>query len=350
MKAIFALDNVSLTDEDGSPAGKKEFLCWNCPLIDPIDRGSGRLSIISETSRLLVFLIQRGVRTIAFCKVRKICDVLLRAVRAELRQQGLGDLSNKVMSYRGGYTAQDRRKIEQAMFNGDLLGIIATTALELGVDIGSLDAVLIVGFPYTISALRQQSGRAGRRKKDSLTVLIADPFPVDQHYMNHPDELFTKPNVEAQIDLENPLILEGHLQCAAYEMPLQPNDDQYFGSQMLDIAEQRMIKDTDGYYHCHPRFIPQPWKHVSIRDIEDNHYVIVDTTNKRNIVLEELEPSRALFTIFQGISTGECTDFLGAIYMHQGNTYLVKELDTEKRLATVISVNVEWTTRQRDFT
>jgi len=138
METIFALDNVSLTDKDGSPAGKKEFLCWNCPLIDPIDRGSGRLSTLSETSRLLVFLIQRGVRCIAFCKVRKICDVLLRAVRAELKFQNLEELSAKVMSYRGGYTSQDRRKIEQSMFNGDLLGIIATTALELGVDIGSL--------------------------------------------------------------------------------------------------------------------------------------------------------------------------------------------------------------------
>jgi len=138
MKAVFGLDDVTLTDEDGSPAGKKEFLCWNCPLVDPMDRGSGRLSTISETSRLLVFLIKRGIRTIAFCKVRKICDVLLRAVRTDLRQQQLEDLSSKVMSYRGGYTAQDRRKIEHAMFNGDLLGIIATTALELGVDIGSL--------------------------------------------------------------------------------------------------------------------------------------------------------------------------------------------------------------------
>jgi len=145
MKAVFGLDDVTLTDADGSPAGRKEFLCWNCPLVDPMDRGSGRLSTISETSRLFVFLMKRGVRTIAFCKVRKTCDVLLRAVRAELRQQQLEDLSSKVMSYRGGYTAQDRRKIEHAMFNGDLLGIIATTALELGVDIGSLG---IPQFPF----------------------------------------------------------------------------------------------------------------------------------------------------------------------------------------------------------
>jgi DEAD/DEAH box helicase domain-containing protein len=138
MKIMFGLDDVSLVDEDGSPAGRKEFLCWNCPLVDPIDRGSGRLSTISETSRLFAYLMQRGIRTIAFCKVRKICDVLLRAIRAELRLQRLEELTAKVMSYRGGYTAQDRRKIEHAMFNGELLGIIATNALELGVDIGSL--------------------------------------------------------------------------------------------------------------------------------------------------------------------------------------------------------------------
>jgi DEAD/DEAH box helicase domain-containing protein len=153
MKAIFGLNDVTLIDEDGSPAGKKEFILWNAPLVDPDDRGAGRTSTISETSKLLVFLINLGIRTIAFCKIRKLCDILLRSVRAELRAQQLEHLSDKVMSYRGGYTAQDRRKIEQAMFNGDLLGIIATSALELGVDIGTLDAVLIVGFPYTIAAM-----------------------------------------------------------------------------------------------------------------------------------------------------------------------------------------------------
>jgi DEAD/DEAH box helicase domain-containing protein len=132
-------------------------------------------------------------------------------------------------------------------------------------------------------------------------VLIADANPVDQHFMNHPNELFEKRNLEAQIDLENPLILEGHLQCAAFEMPLQPSDDRYFGGQMLSISEDRMIKDAEGYYHCHPRFAPHPWKHVSIRDIEDGQFVVVDTTHGKNLVLEELEPSRAFFTVYEGI-------------------------------------------------
>ena len=141
METIFGLDNVSLVDEDGSPAGRKHFVCWNCPFVDPLDPGSGRVSAVSETSKIFVFLMSRGVRTIAFCKVRKMCDILLRAIRAELRQQGLDNFVAKVMSYRGGYIAQERRKIEQAMFSGDLLGIIATTALELGVDIGTLGSL-----------------------------------------------------------------------------------------------------------------------------------------------------------------------------------------------------------------
>jgi DEAD/DEAH box helicase domain-containing protein len=143
MIAIFGLEDVSLVHEDGSPTGRKEFLCWNPPLIDPSDPRSGRVTAINESCRLLVYLIRRGVRTIAFCKVRKTCDVLLRAVRSELRREGADELSAKVMSYRGGYTAQDRRKIEQGMFSGDLLGIIATTALELGIDIGSLGITLL---------------------------------------------------------------------------------------------------------------------------------------------------------------------------------------------------------------
>jgi DEAD/DEAH box helicase domain-containing protein len=118
--------------------------------------------------------------------------------------------------------------------------------------------------------------------------------------MNHPEELFTQPNIQAQVDLDNALVLEGHLQCAAFEMPLQTSDSAYFGDQMIPIAEERMIEDSNGYYHCHPRFTPQPWKHVPIRSIEEGRFVIIDITQQRNVVLEELEPSRVFFTVFEG--------------------------------------------------
>ena len=340
MRTIFGIDNIKLIDFDGSPSGRKEFVCWNTPFKDPKDPSSGRGDTMAETARLFCQLILRGVRVIAFCRVRKQCEVLITAVRSEAANLERPDLAARIMGYRGGYAAQDRRKIEREMFDGKLMGIIATTALELGIDIGSLDAVITVGFPYTIANLRQQSGRAGRRNRDSLSVLIGDCFPTDQYYMENPDEIFTKPNSELQVDLQNMLTLEGHLQCAAFEMPIRPDEDKcYFGKQLPEIAEERMIKDSLGFYHCNERFRPHPSKHVAIRDTEDGNFAVIDVTNGRNMVLEEVEPSRAFFTIYEG-----------GIFLHQGHTYLVKEFSPEQKFAKVMLVKVDWTTQQRDFT
>ncbi|KAI2780790.1 P-loop containing nucleoside triphosphate hydrolase protein [Daldinia loculata] len=339
-KTIFGIDDVHLVDFDGSPSGRKEFLCWNTPYKDPGDPTSGRGNAITECARLFCQLILRGVRVIAFCRVRKQCEELVNAARYELESLGRPECMARVMGYRGGYTAQDRRQIESEMFEGKLMGIIATTALELGVDIGTLDCVITLGFPYTISNLRQQSGRAGRRNKDSLSVLVGDCFPTDQHYMQNPNELFTKPNCELQVDLSNMLVLEGHLQCAAYEMPIKPADDAiYFTKDLAKIAEERLIKDELGYYHCHDRFRPMPSRFVAIRDTEEDHFAIVDISHGRNVVLEELEASRAFFTIYDG-----------AIFLHQGNSYLVRDFQPDRKIAKVEKVKVEWTTEQRDFT
>lgn len=340
MKTIFGVEKIKLTEFDGSPSGRKEFLCWNTPFKDPGDPSSGRGDTMAETARLFCQLILRGVRVIAFCRVRKQCELLITAVRNEATNLERTDLAARVMGYRGGYAPQDRRRIEKEMFDGKLMGIIATNALELGVDIGSLDAVITVGFPYTIANLRQQSGRAGRRNKDSLSVLVGDCFATDQYYMDNPDEIFTKPNCELQVDLENMLVLEGHIQCAAFEMPIRPGEDKtYFGKQLPEIAEERMVKDPLGFYHCNERFRPYPSKCVAIRDTEDGHFAVVDITNGRNIVLEEVEPSRAFFTIYEG-----------GIFLHQGYTYLVKEFSPERKIAKVELVRVDWTTQQRDYT
>lgn len=339
-RTIFGVQDVVLVDFDGSPSGRKEFLCWNTPYRDPKDPSSGRGDAKTECARLFCQLILRGVRVIAFCRTRAYCERLVGAVRQELENLGRGECANRVMGYRGGYTAQDRRRIETEMFEGKLIGIVATSALELGVDIGSLDCVLTWGFPYSIANLRQQSGRAGRRNKDSLSILVGDGFATDQHYMQNPDELFSKPNCELQVDLDNMLVKEGHIQCAAYEMPLRPAEDaQYFGADLPEICEQRLIKDDTGFYHCHDRLRPLPSKFVSIRDTEDDHFAIVDITNGRNVVLEELEASRASFTIYDG-----------AIFLHQGTTYLVRDFNPDKQMARVEKVKVDWTTQQRDYT
>lgn len=340
MKSIFGVQDVKLVDFDGSPSGRKEFVCWNTPFKDPTDPTSGRGDSVTEAARLFCQLILRGVRVIAFCRIRKICEVLLQCVRNEFQTLERPEVGKLVMGYRGGYSPQDRRQIETEMFEGKLMGIVATNALELGVDIGSLDAVVTLGFPYSISNLRQQSGRAGRRNKDSLSVLIGDRYPTDQHYMQNPDEIFTRPNCELQIDLSNELILEGHVQCAAFEMPIQPDEDHiYFGEQLFALAATRMVKDSMGFYHCHDRFRPQPSRCVSIRDTEDQHFAVIDITNNRNIVLEEVEASRAFFTIYEG-----------GIFLHQGQTYLVQELNPDRHFARVVRVHVDWNTMQRDFT
>ncbi|MCJ1307871.1 hypothetical protein MMC25_001519 [Agyrium rufum] len=342
MRTIFGITDIKLTDYDGSPSGRKEFLCWNTPYKDPADPSSGRGDTMAETARLFCQLILRGVRVIAFCRVRKQCELLITAVRKEAEALERQDLAARVMGYRGGYAAHDRRRIEREMFDGKLLGIIATTALELGVDIGSLDAVITVGFPYTIANLRQQSGRAGRRNKDSLSVLVGDCFATDQHYMSNPDEIFTKPNCALNVDLENPLVLEGHIQCAAFEMPIRlPSDAKFFGDAVETITKDRLIQDPNNpdYYHCNERFRPLPSKCVAIRDTEEGGFVVVDVTNGRNVVLEEVEPSRAFFTIYEG-----------GIFLHQGHTYLVRSLSPERKIAKVELVKVEWTTQQRDFT
>jgi DEAD/DEAH box helicase domain-containing protein len=230
------------------------------------------------------------------------------------------------------------------MFNGQLLGVIATTALELGIDIGSLDAVITVGFPYTLPGLRQQAGRAGRRNKDSLAMLICDPFPLDQHYARNPDLIFSSPFQQLNLDLDNPIVLESHIQCAADEIPVHPVEDaKYFTNgdedKLRQICMSRLIGDDDGFYHCHPRYKPSPARAVPIRNTEDEHYSIIDITGGKNEVVEEIETSRAIFTTYEG-----------AVFMHMGRTFLVREVNHDRRIAKIEKASIEWRTQQRDYT
>lgn len=309
MSKVFGLSSEAITviSDDGSPAGEKHFLSWNTPFRDPEDKSSGRRSDLNEAARLFLQLVLRGVRTIAFCKVRTQCELMMKTARQMLEAMGRSEMCDRVISYRGGYTALERRRIEKDMFESRLLGVIATNALELGVDIGSLDAVVILGFPFSIANLRQQSGRAGRRNQDSLTLLVCGSSPVDQHYMLHPSELFEKPNAEVVLDIENPLVLESHLQCAAFELPISLSEDlQYFGPLMTNLVLARLkkrekLKESDPeLYDCHTRFLPWPAKDVAIRDIEDEMFAVVDITGGRNIVIEQIEASRTTFTIYEG--------------------------------------------------
>lgn len=343
MQTLFGVEDVHVVTEDGSPAGRKEWLIWNPPYIDESDPAQGRVSSYAEVSKVFRHLIQRGVRTIIFTKVRRTCEIVMRQMRNDLLLEDRPDVANKVMSYRSGYSPQDRRKIEQDMFKGQLLGIVATSALELGIDIGSLDAVIMLGFPYSISSLRQQAGRAGRRQKDSLSVLIGDPWPMDQHYMHFPDEIFLQPDAALSVDLGNDFILESHLQCAAEEMPITLEDDeQYFGPHLATLCETRLESDGSGFFYCREELRPNPARDVAIRGARQDSYCYIDDTPGRAggaKVMEEVEIERAIFEAFEG-----------AVFMHQGLSYICREINHETRIARMVQADVNYHTRPRDHT
>ncbi|KAF9234482.1 P-loop containing nucleoside triphosphate hydrolase protein [Melanogaster broomeanus] len=340
MKRLFGIEEVEEITEDGAPSGIKDYLVWDPPCVDDQAPKLGRHSSILEATRLMRFLMKRGIRVILFCKIRKACELSMKTLRADLSAEGRLDVLAKVMPYRGGYSQEDRRRIEKEAFSGNLLGIVATNALELGVDIGVLDAVIMLGFPFGIANFRQQAGRAGRRTRDSLAVLVSDNLPIDQHYVKHPDDLYNKPVDELMVDLDSKFIIEAHLQCAAQEMPLSKDDHVYFGPHLAELSDKKLIKDKDGWYHTHPKFLPYPARHVSIRGAEEEKYTLVDIT-KAGVpkVLEEIELSRALFEVYEG-----------AVFMHQGLTFIVKEVSHDAKMGKVVRADVNWITSPRDFT
>ncbi|KAH8108129.1 P-loop containing nucleoside triphosphate hydrolase protein [Cristinia sonorae] len=344
MENLFGIKGVEEIVEDGAPSGRKDYLVWTPPPIDELDPSLGHKSAMSEATRLMRFLMERGVRVILFCKIRKICEWAMKALRTELTAAGRLDILKRVMAYRGGYSPQDRRKIEQEAFSGHLLGIVATNALELGVDIGVLDAVLMLGFPIGgIASYRQQAGRAGRRARDALAVYIADGFPVDMHYVTNPDDLWEKPTGDLIVDVDSKIILEAHLQCAAHEVPLTSEDEKYFGPLTKEICEKSLTKDADGWYHTHNKYLPYPAKHVTLRGVEEEKYCVVDISKVNSggnpRLVEEVEVSRALYEIYEG-----------GIFIHQGLTFMIQEVSHDSKLARVVRTDANWITTPRDYT
>ncbi|KAL4065341.1 P-loop containing nucleoside triphosphate hydrolase protein [Scleroderma citrinum] len=347
MRRLFGVEEVEEIIEDGAPSGCKDYLVWGPPLIDERAPQLGRRSAMSEATCLMRFLMKRGVRVIMFCKIRKACELAMRTLRAELSAEGCLDILAKVMSYlhltsQTGYSQEDRRRIEHEAFSGNLLGIVATNALELGIDIGVLDAVIMLGFPFGLANFRQQAGRAGRRSRDSLAIFVADTPPLDQHYVNHPDDLYNKPIEDLVIDTDSKEIIEVHLQCAAHELPLSKSDITFFGPSLPEICDKKLTHDADGWYHTHPKYLPYPAKHVSIRGVEEEKYAVVDITkagknNQGAKILEELEISRALFEIYEG-----------GVFIHQGLTFIVKEISHDSKMAKLQRADVNWITSPRD--
>lgn len=368
MESFFALNESEIQvvgpEDDGSPCGERHMVVWNSPVTNPNSQAYNRAHPIHDAVFLLVELLLKGSRVLAFCKIRRSCELLLKAVHEELEKRGLSRLKNRVMSYRGGYSVQDRRNIESRMFSGELSGIIATNALELGIDIGFLDAVLVVGFPFSIANFRQQSGRAGRRENPSLTVLIGGSEPVDQHYMSHPSDIISEKVPDTLLNLDNQDVLIPHLQCAAYEMPLaietdgeyfdvakgsSPEEDSKNGDDSFSAIVAREltpILEEEGFVFYGPatEYMPYPASMFSLRSIgkgnckDENTFAVVDITSDKPTVIERLDDERVPFTLYQG-----------AIFLFQGDTYLIESLEIPKRYALAKKIKANYITKSRDY-
>jgi DEAD/DEAH box helicase domain-containing protein len=333
--ALLVGDDVKVVDEDGAPRGPKLFAFWN-----PLPRGGdtpGRASASIEAERILVALMRRGVQTIAFTKSRVAAELIYRYTRERLEHDhdGGDPLADRLSPYRGGYLPEERRAIERRLFEGELRGVVATNALELGIDVGSLDAAVLVGFPNTIASTWQQAGRAGRSQGASLALVVAYDDPIDQYLMRHPEYFFAQTPESAVLDPENPYVLASHLACAAYELPLAPEDEALFGARASRLAalleEEGTLTSLDGRrYWAQPDY---PAGKVSLRTISDDTYTILDA-KRENTVIATVDAISALELVYPE-----------AIYLHEGKTFFVRELDLEQKLAYVEPREVDYYTQ-----
>jgi len=265
---------VLVIDDDGSPRGRKQFVMWN-----PSPLGNDRLARRSATDDavwLMAEAVEHGAQSLAFTRTRQAAELLHRYTRQELRQRH-SPYAEKIRAYRGGYLPNERRGIEQDLFRGELRGVATTNALELGVDIGSLDVALLVNYPGTIASTWQQAGRSGRRADESLAVLLAGNDPVDQYLLRHPEYFFAQSPEHAVVDPENPYVLAKHLRAAAFELPLDEESVGQFGDLAPPIAaaleDERQIARVDGRYYYSGQ--PNPAHRISLRHMSDNTFSII---------------------------------------------------------------------------
>jgi DEAD/DEAH box helicase domain-containing protein len=327
----------SVVDDDGSPHGGKDFVFWNPPLIDTAR--SVRRSANGEASNLFAELVMQNIRTLTFVRTRQLTEVIYNYTRHRLAETDAA-LAKKIKPYRAGYLPEERRQIEKELFSGQLTGVVATTALELGIDIGDLEATVLTGYPGSIASTWQQAGRSGRSKEKSLSFLIGLDNPLDQYFMRHPESFFGKSFENALVNPDNPYILRAHLVCAAWELPLTDLDEEFFGSSLAqeraELAEQGLLREVKGRWHVVPS-IAYPAEGVNIRAAFGENYAIINSSS--GALLETIDSSTALFFIFPG-----------AIYLHQGESYLVEELDIQARTAYAKPVEVNYYTQDKELT
>jgi DEAD/DEAH box helicase domain-containing protein len=360
---LTGLHDVALIDDDGSPAPSRRIAVWNPPLTD--EALGARRSALGEAAELLSRLVREGARTICFIKSRKAVELLSRLVKDDVAQTH-PELAELVVPYRAGYTSQQRRELEAKLMRGELRAVVTTDALELGIDIGALDAAVVVTFPGTVASLRQMWGRAGRssieRRGHGLAVYVAGEDALDQFFCRHPEEFLERPVEAAILDHESPLIFRRHLLCAAHEGPLDQADAEFLGprweanaetlvsagelrrrpaastTRRVDQDQQKFLADEQhsGTYvpRAHGSY---PAADVSLRSASPEQYAIVDVSSGE--LLGSTESARAHSTVHDG-----------AIYLHQGKTYEVRELDLERHRALVAPFSGDWYTQPKSTT
>jgi DEAD/DEAH box helicase domain-containing protein len=320
---------ATVVERDTSPRSDREVVIWNPPLLDP-ELGL-RASPLGDAARLLSELTSRGLRTICFAKSRKAAELIHRFTVERVDAA----TASRLAPYRAGYTPEQRREIERRLVEGELLGVTATDALELGIDIGLLDCSISVGFPGTVASLRQQWGRAGRRGR-GLAVLVASEDALDQFFAREPEALLSRRVEAAILDHSNHRILDPHVLSAAFEGPLDEHDADTLGAEALRrAAELPELEHTPAGYVWKGRDYPAA--RFSLRSGDGEAFTVVDATT--GSVLGLVERERAYSTVHEG-----------AVYLHLGEQYLVEELDQVSRVALVRSASVDWYTQVKKET
>jgi DEAD/DEAH box helicase domain-containing protein len=338
---LTGLADVSLIDVDGAPAPGRQIAIWNPPLTD--ETLGKRRSALAEAAELLARLLRDGARVICFMKSRKGVELLHKLIVADL-EDGDPELSKLVAPYRAGYTSQQRRELEGRLIHGELRAVITTDALELGIDIGELDAAVVVTFPGTVASLRQMWGRAGRRGR-GLAVYVAGEDALDQFFCRHPDDFLERPVEAAILDHESPLIYRAHLLCAAHEGPLSRDDGELLGPRWEAHAEvlqsagelRRRAGTVAGETYVLRQPGGYPAAEVSLRAASPESFAIVDVSSGE--LLGSTEAPRAHSTVHQG-----------AIYLHLGRSYEVRELDLQRHRALVAPFDGDWYTQPKSET
>jgi DEAD/DEAH box helicase domain-containing protein len=324
-----------LIDKNGAPAGEKVFVCYNPPVVN---RQLGiRRGYINETRRIALELLDHGQQTLVFANNRLATEILVTYLKDACDKGRMPGES--VRGYRGGYLPRERREIERRLRSGEIRAVVATNALELGIDVGSLDAVVMAGYPGTIASTWQRAGRAGRRHSGSLAIMVASSAPVDQYVVEHPEYMFDRSPEHAYVNPDNLEVLLNHLKCAVFELPLRA--DERFGPHETEelctfLADSGLLHRSGDAWHWTSDTYPADT--VSLRSVSSDNFVVIDTTGETKII-GEVSFTTALTTLHEK-----------AIYLHEAKQFHVERFDYKERKAYVKAVDCDYYTDAIDYT